>query len=210
MKIKYTPRGVDVMYMCTRCFRLYNPDKAKEMSMSCAECDKDFEYELVNQLAEIDEPIARDIALMNRKGYITEFCCAGHPAFRLNGEITTNEFYVTFLPIVDEILPWLLKHTPDGMKFDVYDTTSYDECCYKHRVWMGPRMHEFIDDLFDKKVISVDEDGEPNDYQYTGLTLERYNKYEKWRAEIHQFVFHKWVVMLPDLYKKKDLLEFLN
>lgn len=198
-----TPRGVNLMYMCNNCFRLFNEKKLKEINMRCPDCGD------MGELVEIDGPIANDISLMNMKGYITEYCCAGHMV--LDKGLRTNEFYVSFTPIVDDIVPWLLKHTPDGMKFDVYDITSSNDYCYKHRMLMSPRMHEFLDDLYEeKKVISVSENGEPSEYEYTGLTLDRYNMYAKWRHDIHQYIFRKWVSIIPNLHKNKEIIECLK
>jgi len=38
-----------------------------------------FEYDLKSDYFEIDELIALPVQILNRKGYITACCCAGHP-----------------------------------------------------------------------------------------------------------------------------------
>lgn len=53
--------------------------------MKCA-CDPSWETDLVN----IDPNIAREIVILNRKGYKTYFCCEGHG-------MKDPDFYVVFV-----------------------------------------------------------------------------------------------------------------
>ncbi len=55
-------------------------------------------FEEENDYIEIDELIAPAIILLNKKGYITEFCCSGHlyPTEEYGEIIKENQCYIKF------------------------------------------------------------------------------------------------------------------
>ena len=61
-------RGDSMAYMCLGCYEIYDRDLG-HCPKSICNC----------MVAEIDELMIPTIKLLNLKGYITEFCCSGHP-----------------------------------------------------------------------------------------------------------------------------------
>lgn len=55
------------MLICNKCFKIYNKDTAKYSSCECT-----------GRIVEIDDNIVQAIILLNKAGYITEYCCSGH------------------------------------------------------------------------------------------------------------------------------------
>ena len=51
-----------------------------------------------NSFFEVDELIAPIIALLNRKGYKTEYSCAGHPYYDEDCDIMWLDSYIKFAP----------------------------------------------------------------------------------------------------------------
>jgi hypothetical protein len=83
--------------MCEDCFEQYNIKRRS--GLYCKECD--------GNLVEIDENFIEAIILLNKKGYYTMFCCAGHP--------NPKDVHSAYIMFEDgSILPYL----PKGYLYD--------------------------------------------------------------------------------------------
>ena len=84
-----------MVYMHKETFELWEPGQSKE------------------NYFEIDDAIVPPVQVLNRKGYITADCCAGHP-FNTEG----NGMYYSYIKFKEGVL---LPSLPPG--FDLYDGT---------------------------------------------------------------------------------------
>ena len=95
--------------MCEDCFSQYNIKRRS--GIYCKECG--------GELVEIDENFIEAIILLNKKGYYTRFCCAGHP--------NTKDVHQSYIMFEDgSLLPYL----PKGYLYDKDRHTHIDrsEC----------------------------------------------------------------------------------
>ena len=74
---------------------------------------------------EVDDAIVKAIAVLNRKGYRTAFCCSGHPDTGHDPEIAYIQF--GFGEITPETLPDGWYWESDGQMEYVYDTADPKE-----------------------------------------------------------------------------------
>ena len=125
-------------YMCPYCFKLYKLKEAKKMAFHC--CDT---------LVGIDKDIAEDIALMNKKGYQTEYCCAGHLIECDDGKFDHSALYVALYPIRRCGVYWLLRHIPPGFSIDIATdnkTTVFTHNPYRVTIYgQFPKFESLID-----------------------------------------------------------------
>jgi len=96
--------------LCLNCYKVYNQKTIKNNICKVKECYGD--------VVEIDELFVPVIAELNRKGYITQYCCSGHVAGNsgLHSYIYFEDY--TFLPSL-----------PEGYKHDqdIYPHIKFDE-----------------------------------------------------------------------------------
>ena len=158
-------------FMCRDCYKLYTPEQAKEMNYRCCNADADSYY-----MAEIDEPIAKDIAKLNKKGYITDYCCAGHydPSIKAR-----TPFYVGFR-IDAKHISSILEIVIDSLIYNVITSNENFETKYLVRLYPDRELNYFLDNL------------KEYDEEY-------YNKFQLWRDKIYRLAFHGWVNLLPDI-----------
>ena len=96
-----TVEGKKVKLICPNCYKVFesadrdlNIDKLVIIMAVCPECDtvlKVLSYDA------IDAGIAKTIALLNKKGYPTKFCCEGH-----DGNLADKGAYIYFKRLKDE------------------------------------------------------------------------------------------------------------
>ena len=103
-------------YMCTSCYEVYNKDLGRCPKVNCEQ-----------QVVEIDELMLPVIIILNKKGYMTDFCCSGHCY------LEHNYPYIAFSDILEELFqyeeiktvfkdlpaPWMLEE-PNGLRTNMY------------------------------------------------------------------------------------------
>lgn len=91
------------MYTCLKCFEVY-----RDRAIVCHKINTDhigrlpcFKEDCLGSIVELDELIAPTIIELNKKGYLTKFCCAGHWYKKYNAP------YIYFLgeEFTPEIMP---------------------------------------------------------------------------------------------------------
>lgn len=107
-------------YFCTNCHQIYDssfaqfPLYGKKRLCPKVECGK--------SVVEIDDLIMPAIATFNKKGYITSFCCSGHPYDNCSLPYVQFEQYYNF---PKELLPpdWAINKNNGGL----YAFTFYNK-----------------------------------------------------------------------------------
>jgi hypothetical protein len=96
------------MYLCLMCGNIYDPKLLPQFTESCPVhgCD--------GQVIEVDENLIPTIRTLNNKGYLTTYCCSGHP---WGGVFDTGQAfaYVSFEPCIEKSE---LDPLPTGWYFD--------------------------------------------------------------------------------------------
>lgn len=85
------------MLLCLKCYKIYNQKTIKNNICKIKTCQ--------GEVVEIDELFIPSIIELNKKGYITKFCCSGHISNHPNS-------YIYF---VDKTI---LPNLPEGYKYD--------------------------------------------------------------------------------------------
>ena len=97
---------------------------------------------------EVDDKIAQHIKNLNNKGYVTEYCCSGHPEKPNLGYILFDSS--TSLDIQDyEIEPpedWFYIQLPNDRRIGIYMKGSGN----KEFIYSGQVTDEYIDDKLNK------------------------------------------------------------
>lgn len=87
-------------YMCMGCYEIYDRDLDRCPKSICS-----------GMVVEIDELMIPAIKFLNIKGYMTEFCCSGHPyddgctSYVLLDSITTGILGAEFIEKIKSMLP---------------------------------------------------------------------------------------------------------
>lgn len=188
---------IEKMYMCKVCFELFTEEEAKQMNYM--HNDHDFEYydcDENNYLIPIDKPIAESIAKMNKKGWITQFCCSGHYV----DTHTFSEFYVTFgLDTTDNLkaltfIPELICREPVGLEYAIERDCNADligSTNYRCRLSARNKDYSF------SEAYSFNTDTPIGDKLLFDESA--YEKWMGWRDRVYHKSFQEWVDALPDL-----------
>lgn len=170
-------------YFCELCYNSYTEERARKSDFRCPKCTH---AAIEHYLVPIDEPIIDIIQSMNRKGYITQFCCAGHKDSNVYGDCLSIP-YVVFQPIDWKILPVLLYNEPMGFQYEIKrDQSNVGE--YNIDLRIQPDISRNMFNIYKQ-----------------ALTEEDYNKYIEPMLDAARNNLRVWVNYLPDLTKdKKD------
>lgn len=162
-------------YFCTLCYDLYDENDARKSDFRCPKCKNASAEEY---LMPIDEPIADIIQMMNQKGYITQFSCAGHRDPEDSNDSLSIP-YIIFKPISLEIAPALLsENKPLG--FDL--TISRDPSNDKEYQFSLRLKSDITDNLYDES-----------------FTDEQYNESIEPVFECSRKFLRVWAKWLPNL-----------
>ena len=166
-------------YFCKFCYKVYNKKEARAIDFHC--CD--------NPLVDLDEAIADDISIMNRKGYYTDNCCAGH---YVKGECARSHPYINFYVENLDIIPWLLQHRPLGFTYSI----QYYENDWRIQI----NEEEFFDEEKYGFTLIEEEDGT---CRYT-ISEKEYDEKVGYRDELLRACIREWVWSLPDLHNTEE------
>lgn len=139
-------------YMCMNCFETYVfsdlNTKDKYGMYSVARCPK---TNCFGDIIEIDELMLLPITILNKKGYMTEFCCAGH---------YYDNIVNTYIKFSDN---YKFPHLPKGFKlesesynntirkkYDYIDLSDYERC--KEIIQTSLDLLEWVDGLDEYKI----------------------------------------------------------
>ena len=134
----YFPNSM--LCMCNVCHDLYSVKDIRFEPKDIWEVGECPKYGCYGTLVEIDEMIAPMIRELNNKGYITDFCCSGHP-----GSTSCSSYsYISF------------KHAPESKppKFWFWDKNN-PKVLRAHKGSIYLRMYsleKWVDELEESKV----------------------------------------------------------
>jgi hypothetical protein len=99
------------MLLCLKCFRIYNQKTIKNNQCKTKSCQ--------GNVVEVDELFIPVIAELNRKGYITKYCCSGHASQTSNDSNSYIYFEDNFK----------LPNLPEGYMYDkdIYPDVDWDK-----------------------------------------------------------------------------------
>lgn len=97
------------MLMCLDCFKVYNQKTIKNNICKQKDCHGD--------IVEIDELFVPIVVELNKKGYITKYCCGGH---------YTAKYPNSYIYFEDNVK---LPNLPEGYKYDedLYPNVDWDK-----------------------------------------------------------------------------------
>ena len=129
-----------VICMCNRCFELYNIENLRtdRHGYLVAYCPK---YDCDGTVYPIDELIVPMIRKLNKSGFVTRYCCAGHPAS------TVPENKWSYISFSDESPRIYMEKPPKLWYWDDNCLRSENGNIYQRMI----NLDEWVDELIRRK-----------------------------------------------------------
>ena len=199
--------GDYIGFFCPKCFKpiikryalkeefFYDPEfiVTRKFELTCPDCGHKFE-----QSWYLDPNITEVIALLNKKGYITEFCCEGHYTKDQDGnEYLSSTPYILFSfrkdIIFDELnlpYPWI----EDSKSVDNSLAYKYDRLCIRYNLDAYDSSKQFAIDVLKEWIGRLPTKIYSYDKHKSISIFDAVKPYVDFRRSIEQFLYNNTII----------------